>query len=374
MSRYNDISMRTLALTEPSQLPSINWSQVGGSAPTLVNINYGGASAKLPKADAIVMTWTSAEWAAMDHVFIRSGQAESPSSAMPKDTSWYLYSRGAGSSGSGTNRLWGYYQLVRINSVSGSSHTILLFKSDAHLAHPPYLEGLVNEVQDLLGDVGPARLYSIGTAGGATAQQNLGDVAITNCATCQLTLSANSSSSDNGKTFTCTNFFPNTTDLLPKVQEKLFYKLSTVATQSEWQRLLEQAKRDPRDKSLIPYSLTDLMNGPIEPANLGKPKAVSFKGTPLLTTDTYFIAEGNMPNYAALEMDDAVVAGVVSQSKIPFAFVRNISDAVIVAKDKSGKPVPEDARQAWSSVQYDHFGVYSSFNGALATWATLADW
>jgi hypothetical protein len=27
------------------------------------------------------MTWTSAEWAAMDHVFIRSGKSASPASA-----------------------------------------------------------------------------------------------------------------------------------------------------------------------------------------------------------------------------------------------------------------------------------------------------
>jgi Phosphorylase superfamily len=374
VSRYNDISMRTLALTEPSQLPAVNWSLVGQSAPTLVNFDYGGPDVKLPNADAIVMTWTSAEWAAMDHVFIRSGVAESPSSAIPSDGSWYLYGRGAPSSGSGGNRLWGYYRLVRINSIGGGSHNILLFKSDAHLAHSPYLSGLSKELQALVADVGPSRVYSIGTAGGATDQQNLGDVAITNCATCSLKLSANSGSPDNGKTFTCTTFFPNTANLLPDVQRNLFYKLNNVATMSEWDRLLTQAKGDRRDKSLIPYSLDDLMNSPIEPTNLGAPKAVNFKGTPLLTTDTYFIAVGNTPRYAALEMDDAVIAAAANQLNIPFAFIRNISDAVIVTEDKSGKPISPDAREAWSSVQYDHFGVYSSFNGALAAWATLADW
>lgn len=375
MSRYNDISMRTLALTEPSQLPAVDWSLVGQSAPTLVSIDYAGPSSKLPKADAIVMTWTSAEWAALDHVFVRSAQAQSPSGALPKSSSWYLYSRGASSSsGSGANKLWGYYQLVRINSLGGGSRTILLFKSDAHLAHPPYLPGLTKELQDLVADVAPSRLYSIGTAGGATDQQNLGDVAITNCATSKLTLKANASSSDNGKTFTCTNFFPKTTTLLPSVQQKLFYKLASVATTGEWQTILTQTKGEPRDKSLVPYSLEDLMNAPIQPANLNAPKAVSFKGTPLLTTDTYFIAEGNSPAYAALEMDDAIIAATASQLKVPFAFIRNISDTVIVTKDQKGNAIPEDAREAWSSAQYDHFGVYSSFNGALAAWATLADW
>lgn len=51
-----------------------------------------------------------------------------------------------------------------------------------------------------------------------------------------------------------------------------------------------------------------------------------------------------------------------------------ISDAVMVSTDKEGKPIPDAARNAWSSEQYDHFGIYSSFNGALAAWATLVDW
>jgi hypothetical protein len=116
------------------------------------------------------------------------------------------------------------------------------------------------------------------------------------------------------------------------------------------------------------------MNGPIEPQNLGTPKAVGFQGTPLLTTDTYFIAPGNSPGYAALEMDDAVIAAAALRLGVPFAFIRNISDAVIANQDLAGAPIAEAAREAWSSAQYDHFGVYSSFNGALAAWATLADW
>ena len=376
MSRYDDIGARTAALSEPTQLPAIDWSLAGQSAPVPVPIDYGGAGQSLPRADALVMTWTNAEWAAMDHVFVRSGKAESPSAALPTAGSWYLYDKGAPASGSGSgaNRLWGYYQLVRIASSGGASRTVLLFKSDAHLAHPPYLAGLTREFQDAVADVKPSRVYSIGTAGGATEAQNLGDVAITNGATCRLSLPENAGSAENGKTFTCESFFPNVTALLPQVQQKLFFKLSNVATPAEWQRVLAQAKRGSQGASLAPYSLEDLMNGPIEPQNLGAPKAVDFKGTPLLTTDTYFIAAGNSPGFAALEMDDAVIAAAASQLSIPFAFIRNISDAVIATQARNGSPIAEAARQAWSSAQYDHFGVYGSFNGALAAWATLAAW
>src|ERR1700691_702778 len=75
VSRFNDISLSTRALTEASQLPAINWSLVAQSAPALVSVDYGGPGSKPPQADAIVMTWTSAEWAALDHIFVRSGKA-----------------------------------------------------------------------------------------------------------------------------------------------------------------------------------------------------------------------------------------------------------------------------------------------------------
>ena len=46
-------------------LPAIDWSQVGQQAPILSKTPAG----KLPKASAVVITWASAEWAAMEHVF-----------------------------------------------------------------------------------------------------------------------------------------------------------------------------------------------------------------------------------------------------------------------------------------------------------------
>src|SRR5579862_1444232 len=95
MSRYTDIPLRTLALTQPSLLPAVDWSQVGQSAPTIVSLNPSSPSVKLPKADAIVMTWTSAEWAAMDHVFIRNAKPESPSGAGVAPGTWFLYDKGA---------------------------------------------------------------------------------------------------------------------------------------------------------------------------------------------------------------------------------------------------------------------------------------
>jgi hypothetical protein len=38
----------------------------------------------------------------------------------------------------------------------------------------------------------------------------------------------------------------------------------------------------------------------------------------------------------------------------------------------NGTPIPAEVREDWSSAIYSHFGLYSSFNGALTTWATIA--
>jgi hypothetical protein len=53
MSRYSDISLRTLALTE-----SVDF---GRARPTLISRQPSGATQQLPTADSIVMTRTRAE-------------------------------------------------------------------------------------------------------------------------------------------------------------------------------------------------------------------------------------------------------------------------------------------------------------------------
>jgi hypothetical protein len=222
----------------------------------------------------------------------------------------------------------------------------------------------------ILADAQPSRIYSIGTAGGANGTQRLGDVAITNSARIVLTLSENTSVNYNNQTFTCTDWFPNT-DLVPQVQTDLFLPLSGIATQQKLQSVLQQTQNSSEGKALKPFTLADLLNPALDPANLGSPKAVSFPGIPLLTTDTYYIAPSDTP-YAALEMDDAVIAYVAGQNNVHYAFVRNISDPLIPAETPSGQEIPAAARKDWSSAIYDQFGLYTSFNGALAAWATIA--
>ncbi len=49
-------------------MPPVDFASVGKAAPVLLATPAG----QLPKASAVVMTWTEAEWAAMQHVFCAS--------------------------------------------------------------------------------------------------------------------------------------------------------------------------------------------------------------------------------------------------------------------------------------------------------------
>jgi hypothetical protein len=368
MSRFSDFRVEAPTSTAAATLPAIDWASIGAQAPALVAVDYKGPSAPLPAADIVMFTWTDSEWSAMDHVFLHSSTA-GVNQSTTLSHQWLQYSKSAPSGSNEGGALWGYYQLVTIQGVSGPKR-VLLMKSDAHLAHPPWINGLENMVKAVAADAQPKQIYSIGTAGGANANQCLGDVAITNGGELKLEMKDNTPSGLSGQTFT-SSWFPNVT-LMPKAQS-LFLPLNKVATQANLASVLEAAKNGthPGDKDLKPFSLSDLLNSALDPANLGSPKAVTFKGTPLLTTDFYFIAQGNS-NYAALEMDDAVIGYAAAQAHTDFVFVRNVSDTLVPAETPAGKGIPDSARQAWSSAVYDAYGMFTSFNGAIAAWATIA--
>ena len=70
-----------------------------------------------------------------------------------------------------------------------------------------------------------------------------------------------------------------------------------------------------------------------------------------------------------------VVSGAVAVTGllgVDYAFVRNISDPVVASKTTDGEVIPDNVREEWSSLIYKTCGFYSSFNGALTTWAAIA--
>lgn len=348
------------------QLPVIDWSSIGQVAPANINFDYKGPDESLPNADIVVITWTSAEWSALDHVFANSQTPRSNSDTEWR-SQWYLYSKNAPESSSPD--LWGYFRLVKITDLKGNGQTVLLFKSQAHLAHPNYIDGLSQMVQCIIADVKPSRIFSIGTAGGSTLDEILGDTVITNAGHIILEKPENIKTSYNNQTFSCTTWFPGFS-LQDEIQSKLLMPLSVVLTPDELNSLLTQLHQKQPDSA--PFTLDDLINAPLDPKNLLSPKMLPCKDIPLLTTDYYYIAEGNDSDmYSTLEMDDTVVGYEAGLQKIDYIFVRNISDHVVASFSADNTPIPEDVREEWSSLIYQTCGFYTSYNGALTAWACI---
>jgi hypothetical protein len=358
MSRQEDIG--ELATGSSTPLPVINWASIHKQAPEVVDVGARKATDPLPKVDVVVVTWTTAEWNAMDHVFLNSSTPRTLGADSWK-TSWLPYERNTAGFASGDGgTLWGAFRVVQIGTLK-----VLLFKSNAHLAHPPWIKGLRAMIDQVLTDAAPTYLYSIGTAGAGQLNQDLGDAIITNAGTLQATISDNKNDPANGQMFKCENWFPPTT--LMTGAQTLMFKLNTVATGAELQSIFAKvaAKHPPGN-----ITLDDILNTPM--TNTATPTVHIAKDVPLNTSDDYGMAPGaGSPTFCAYEEDDAVLGQEALKHNVKFAFIRNVSDTV-VPETSHGKTISKAFRDAWAGAVYDAFGFYSAFNGAFATWAAIA--
>jgi hypothetical protein len=89
-------------------------------------------------------------------------------------------------------------------------------------------------------------------------------------------------------------------------------------------------------------------------------------GTALVTANSFVVANtsGNLANFACVEMDDAVIASAVA-GKAAFGSIRNISDPIQNAQ------LQEKFQGHWGEAIYTAYGMYTSYNGAIAAWAVL---
>src|SRR5581483_9479750 len=125
--------------------------------------------------------------------------------------------------------LWGFFRLVQITDRSQRPWRVLLFKSNSHLAHPPWIEGLSAMTRLLLADTGADRIFSIGTAGGGRLDARLGDVVVTNAALLNLQRPQNLTDADNGAMFRCQTWFP-ALPLKAEVEQELLFRLKDLLT------------------------------------------------------------------------------------------------------------------------------------------------
>jgi hypothetical protein len=222
-------------------------------------------------------------------------------------------------------------------------------------------------VNNIITDAQPKYLYSAGTAGAGTLAQMLGDPVVTNGAELLAGQGPNASDSANGDTFTCTTWYPSGT--LFAAAQSLMFPLEKVITIEGLESLFRQLSRKVDVGSV---TLNDLLNAPLQPANLGSPLIHSMQGVPLNTSCDFSMAPGaGSTTFSAFEEDDAVVGQVAGEMSVNFAFVRNVSDTVIPDQNSEG-PISDNIRQAWAGDIYDQYGLITATNGAIATWAAIA--
>jgi nucleoside phosphorylase len=328
-------------------LPPVNWAAVGASSPAALATPAGD----LPTADVIVITWAEAEWAAMEHVFCNS-TASMPYSARNTDSwsGWEQYNKGIPNV-HGWN-YWGSWRLVKI-----ANKTVILFKSNTHLDYPgeQYLTQMISR---FIAIAKPSLILSIGTAGGARTGDHIGTVNVVHAGTLYESGSPQNKWPEYSNPWSAGWNIINNTGF-----KKLLYPVPT--TSGDLQSLCSQFNQSyDTNYSLGELNVNNLNMADAAPAINNLTSA----GTSLLTTNSFVVATsaGNFGAFACVEMDDAIIGQVCAGQKTAFGFVRNISDPV------QNSQLPSNAQGNWGSAVYDAYGLYTSYNGAVAAWAIIA--
>jgi nucleoside phosphorylase len=319
----------------------------------------------LPRADVVVITWTVAEWAALHRVFVDNPPPRGPGF---ERTSWrrrwlpyrrdfyevaddlWLHRLIARSDANpvtseGAPALdrrslaWGSFCVVTL----GAGTRVLLFKSELH----PNTDGeslpLRRLVRQIIADAQPSLVLSIGTAGGVRVEDGLGDALVATSARFELSDEFRTASF-NGQTFRSTWVPP----------------LRQIARAQALLRPVDEFAVEPP----TPYYPANLRLQP-----LPHTPRIKIADLPVLTTDRFewgTTANRLWERACCVEMDDAVVAMACDEAKVPFGFVRNVSDPVLDGR------LPRPLQAAWAVMTYRKLGLLTSFNGAIATWAVLA--
>ena len=335
-------------LNNAPPLPVVDYAAVGRTAPTL---SVAPSTGTLPQATAIVITWADAEWAALQHVFC-AGATPMPYADRTRGnwTGWRKYAQGLPSGAPADWSFWGEYRLVEI-----AAKPVLLFKSNTHLDFPgqTYLEALIAL---LIREVAPSLILSIGTAGGAHTTDHVGTVRAVSAGTLY---QAGQPQAD----------WP--------VYSDAWRADDTLLASPDLAKLLFAIPTTPADLATLRTSFnkafgTGYTLAQLDPNGLNSgdpvPLIVDQTGgaTSLLTTAGFVVGTTAGDFAAYSEEDDAVIGRACAASGTAFGFVRNISDPV------QNAALPTIAQGNWGSAVYDAYGLYTSYNGAVAAWAVLA--
>lgn len=315
----------------------------------------------LPEADFLVVTWTAAELLALADV-LTPGVA-------PR-TRWYRYDRGyeamlasirPGAPARAARRLGSYY-LTRVGG-----RRVLCFKSELHLNQDGVRTGpgratlpVAELTRDLLEQVRPRCVLTVGTSGAVYAEHGLGDVVVTR-----------------GARFLLQQEFAR-----EEFADAAYRSDATVPTThlDTATALVRELAGNLREPDFGPPTKAYAMPGPLLPGPRNTPR-VHVDGAdlpeyhPILSTDAFVF--GTTDNGldrlgCGVEMGDAVfglVAQRMGDAAVPWLVVRNLSNPAVNG-DLPTEPI--DMQAHWAAWYYEQFGYWTSVNSAIVAWAVIA--
>lgn len=318
----------------------------------------------LPEADVLVVTWTIAEMLALADVL---------TPGVNPRTRWYRYKRFFEDD---------YLPLIRNHAparIAGrlgsyyptkvGSKKVLCVKSELHLNQDGRKTGagkatlpVAPFIKQMIDEVSPKLVITVGTAGGTLDTAHLGDVMITRAAQ-----------------FRLAKEFRNETFANTKYVSKGTIKKKHLAKAEE---LLQTHAAQLVEPDFGPPTKFFDWQGPLVPGVVNAPRILvedrDFpKSLPMLTTD--FFEFGTSSNGlggvgCGVEMGDAVfgmVAEELGDSAPKWLVIRNASDPQINGDLPTGSG-GRNMQAHWAVWYYETYGYWTSVNSAIATWAIIA--
>jgi hypothetical protein len=251
---------------------------------------------------------------------------------------------------------------------------VLCFKSELHMNQDGIGTGdgtATLPVKDLfhqmIAEVKPKLVITVGTAGATFQDHELGDVMITRSAKFRCDREFKKENF-NGKEYRCEDF------TIPTGQF------------AAARAMLKEHAKELIEPDFGPPTKRYKFDGPLIKAPVNKPDfkldGVDFdEFLPMLTTD--FFEFGTSSNGlekigCGVEMGDAVLGLVVEELKKQgedtplWLVIRNASDPQING-DLPDKPRARNMQAHWAVWYYETYGYWTSVNSAIATWAMIAE-
>jgi nucleoside phosphorylase len=325
------------------ELAPIPWP--AGLEPTPIKYR-AESNASLPKADVLVVTWTSAEWQSLAAV-LTPGVGKWDWLTYAEKWSEYE-SQLTWKSPAKEAKCMAEYYLTQIGDKR-----VLCVHSQLHLATDKVSAPVVQLWKQMIAEVEPKLVITTGTAGGIGAQCSLGDVFICNSAK-----------------FNCTKMFKDK----PWAQRRFSNPVTISGPNLELARIsLAQinAEKLPREYTPAGRTVTGHPVWVTISDNTGDVETVDYFGFDD-TDDSYGIVK-NDPQACSEEMDDATLPlalSAIAQVKAPPAWlsIRNASDPMVPSSIGS-----LEEQSKWASQIYSKWGYVTTIGSAIACWAVIAD-